>query len=194
MTHRIGILLLLTAPLAAALAQEPASLDVHDPARPVALGARLGAWSGPYQAPALGGHIKLRPTNGLGIEGFADHTLSVRTDLARHDHVIGFSLYAPALVGTERWYLAPSVGSCVTFRVDTPLGRRLPSNTDVLWGVHAGGMFEVALTERLSAQAQVQGFAYVGNQLATDDWSLDARPGLSWSTVVQGIGSLNVTL
>jgi len=194
--RRILALFLLTAPLAMALAAE-AHLDVHDPARPVAVGARLGAWTGPYQAPALGGHLKLRPTDGLGIEGFADHTLALQgapVDLARHDHVIGFSVYTPALLGTERWYVSPTVGSCVTFRVHTPLGQRLPSNTDVLFGVHAGGQVEAAVAPRVSVQAQLQGFVYVGNQLSTDDWTLDASPGLHGSTVLQGIGSVNVTL
>jgi len=191
MTRRILTLLLLPA---TSWATPPEPLDVHDPERPVALGARLGAWAGPYRAPALGGHIQLRTSDGIGLQGFADHTLAVQGDLARHDHVIGFSVYTPALIGRDSWYLSPTVGSCVTFRVDTPLGQRLPSNTDVLFGMHAGLQVEAALAPRVSVQGQVQGFAYVGNRMATDDWLLDARPGLHLSGVVQGIGSLNVTL
>lgn len=178
-----------------ALAGGEPSLDVHDPSRPVALGSRLGAWTGPYQAPALGGQIKLRASEGLGLTGFADHTLAFADGFARHDHVIGFSVWTPALLGTEAAYLSPSAGACVDFRADSPVaGQRLPTQTDVLFGVHAGLTGEVALAPRLSAEANAQAFAYVGNRAGASGWAASSSPGLHGSTVLQLVAGLNVTL
>jgi len=180
---------------ALALAADLGSIDVHDPSRPLAVGTRMGAWTGPYTAPALGGHVKLRASDAVGLTGFADHTLRIEQGIARHDHVIGFSAWSPALIGTDAWYLSPTVGACVDFRIDSPVaGQRTPANHDVLFGAHAGLTTEVALAPRLSAEANAQAFAYVGNAMATGDWTASSSPGLHPSAVVQLLGSLNLTL
>jgi hypothetical protein len=178
--------------IAFAFAADPV---VHDLSRPVALGSRMGAWAGPYTAPAVGGQIKLRASRWVGLTGFADHTLRVDRGLARHDHVIGFSAYTPRLLGADSWYVSPTVGACVDFRIDSPVGgSRLPANHDVLFGAHGGLTAEVALAPRWSAEVNAQGFAYVGNQQSTTDWTASASPGLHPSAVVQLLGSLNLTL
>ncbi|MEZ4318075.1 MAG: hypothetical protein R3F61_11245 [Myxococcota bacterium] len=169
-------------------------MDVHTPQRPIKLGSRAGVWTGPYSAPAVGGHIKLAPSNGVGLEGFADHTLRVGQGVARHDHVIGFSAFAPALLGTERWYVSPTIGSCVDFRIDSPLADRTPSSSDVLFGVHGGGMAEVALGRGWSLETTATAFLYVGNETGVGDWTASASNKLHSSAVAQVLGSLNYRL
>lgn len=166
---------------------------VHDPQRPLAIGSRAGVWTGPYTSPALGGHVKLRASRLVGLEGFADHTLRVASGTARHDHVLGFSAYTP-LLGTERWFVSPTLGSCVDFRVDTPLTARVPGRTDVLFGAHTGAMAEVALGGGWSLETTATAFAYVGNSAGSADWTDAPSRGLRVSAVGQVLGSVNVTL
>ena len=168
--------------------------DVHDPQRPFKLGSRAGVWTGPYSAPALGGHIKIAASEAVGLEGFADHTLRIASGVARHDHVIGFSAYTPKLLGSETWYVSPTIGACVDFRIDSPLGDRAPSNTDVLFGTHAGGMAEVAIGRGWSQETTVTGFVYVGNETGTGDWTASSSNKLHASAVAQVLASLNYTL
>lgn len=176
--------------MAAAAAGDGAAA-VHDPAHPVAVGVRMGAWTGPYTSPALGGHLKLKPHRSFGVEAFADHTLRIADGIARHDHVIGFSLYTPVLVGSRRAYLSPTAGACVDFRVDTPVAERRPSSADILFGVHAGGMAEVAVGDGFSLEATADAFVYWGNQLDTAAWATTASPGLHPTAVAQLLASVN---
>ncbi|MCB9675088.1 MAG: hypothetical protein H6737_08220 [Alphaproteobacteria bacterium] len=203
MLHRMAPCALLLLPLAAAADTEaPAtptasraeSRDVHDPQRPFKLGSRAGAWTGPYSAPAVGGHIKIAASEAVGLEGFMDHTLVVASGVARHDHVIGFSAYTPKLLGNEWSYISPTIGACVDFRVDTPFADRLPSNTDVLFGAHAGAMAEMALGRGWSLELDALAFAYVGNAIGTGDWTAGASNKLHTSAVGQFLGSINYRL
>ncbi len=172
-------------------AEAPERVDVHDPSHPVALGSRIEAWTGPYTSPALGGHIKLKPHESFGVEGFMDHTLQLAGGIARHDHVIGFSLYTPAILGDHRWFLSPTLGACVDFRADTPFQDRGPSNADILFGTHAGAMLELAVGEGWSVELDGQGFVYWGNQIATDSWSATASNRLHATAVFQSVASIN---
>ncbi|MBX2799201.1 MAG: hypothetical protein KTR31_16120 [Myxococcales bacterium] len=174
-----------------ALAEIP---DVHDPKRPIALGSRAGVWTGPYSAPAVGGHITLRASRWLGLVGFADHTLLVRDATARHDHILGFSAYTPKLLGGRRWYVSPTLGACVDFRMDTPLAGRVPSATDVLFGTHAGVAAEAAIGRGWSVRATAQGFLYVGNSESGDGWSVGTLQTLRPSGVAQLLAGLSYTL
>jgi len=187
-------MILLLAALASHAATEETRTEVHDPTHPIALGSRLGAWTGPYTSPALGGHLKLKPTEVVGFEGFMDHMLRLSDGIARHDHVIGFSMYTPALLGDHRWFLSPTVGACVDFRVDTPFRERGPSNTDILFGVHGGGMVELAVGQGWSLEINGQLFRYWGNQIATDSWSATASNQLHGTSVFQSVASINYTL
>jgi hypothetical protein len=173
--------------LAAAFAAET---PLHDPAHPIAFGSRAGAWAGAYTAPLVGGHVKLKPTRGLGFEGFADHTLRLSDGVARHDHVIGFSAYTPKLLGSDVAFLSPTVGACVDFRVDTPTTERRPSSTDILFGLHAGLMGEVALSEGFSVESNLDAFVYWGNGLGREGWASTTSPSLRR----EGFGMLTVSL
>lgn len=177
------------------LAGTASASEVHDPSHPIALGSRAGVWTGPYSAPALGGHIKIKPSRAIGLEGFADHTLMFDSGIARHDHVIGFSVYTPKILGNDMAFLSPTLGTCVDFRVDTPVGaERLPSNTDVLFGTHAGLLGEVAVGRGWSLEATATGFLYIGNASGTADWTAGASNKLHASGVGQFLGSVNYTL
>jgi hypothetical protein len=183
-----------------AMAADPGSMDVHDPARPIALGSRAGVWTGPYSAPMVGGHIKIAASEKVGLEGFSDHTLLVRDGVARHDHILGFHAYTPALLGAERWFVSPTIGACVDFRIDSPTGdraSRAPSTTDVLFGTHAGGMAEIALGRGWSLETTATGFLYFGNATGPDEggaWRAGASNQLKTSAVAQVLGSINYRL
>ncbi len=183
-----------------AWAADPGSIDVHDPKRPIAIGTRAGVWTGPYSAPAVGGHIKIAASEKVGLEGFADHTLLVRDAVARHDHILGFHAYTPALIGNERWFLSPTIGACVDFRIDSPIGDRAtrpPSTTDVLFGAHAGGIAEVALGRGWSLESTATGFLYMGNASGTapdGSWTGSVSNQLKTSAVAQVLGSVNYRL
>lgn len=178
------------------LALSPARAEpppVHDPARPLALGNRAGVWSGPYNAPSLGGHVKVRASRALGLTGFSDNTLRIRDGVARHDHVLGFAAYTP-LLGSDRAYVSPTIGSCVDFRLDSPLTERLTRKTDVLFGTHAGLTGEVALGRGWSLEANAMATAYFGNSRGGADWTAHASPGIHTTFAGQLLAGLNYTL
>ncbi len=187
-------MLLLATLLSTATAADPERVEVHDPSRPLALGSRIGGWTGPYTSPALGGHAKVKPHEAFGVEGFWDNTLRMNEGIARHDHVLGFSLYTPALIGDHRWFLSPTLGACFDVRVDTPYVERGPSNTDILIGAHTGAMLELAVGQGWSLELDGQGFVYWGNQIATDSWSATASNRLHPTAVFQSVASINYTL
>ena len=166
---------------------------VHDPERPIALGSRAGMWMGPYQGPLVGGHLKLRASPVLGLDGFADNALAIRNGVARHDHIIGFSAYTPALIGNDAWYLSPTLGACVDFRMTTPL-ERTPGNSDVLFGAHGGAMFEAALGRGWSFQSTATLYGYVGNDSDIDQWTASSSNRLHVSAVGQVLAGLNFNL
>ena len=166
---------------------------VHNPERLIALGSRAGAWMGPYQAPMLGGHLKVRASKALGLDGFADNALAIQHGVARHDHILGFSVYTPALIGKDSWYLSPAIGACVDFRLTTPL-ERAAGNSDVLFGAHTGAIFEAALGRGWSFQTSATLYAYVGNDAKLDDWTASSSNRLHFSPVGQMVGGLNFNL
>lgn len=162
------LLLCLLAP-SAALADESRGAFSLD--HPFALGGRVSSWMGGYFAPSLGGHIKLRPWEWVGVEAFSDNFLRVQDDAWRHDHVIGFSLYAPSLIGNDVWYVAPSFGMCVDFRFAHPTEGDRPSVSDILFGVHGGLMFERFVAWGFSVQANATLYAYLGHESSVERWS-----------------------
>ena len=179
--------------MAAALAGRGDVVHVHDTRHPLGIGVRTGAWMGPYQAPLIGGHIKVRPAKWIGFNGFADHTLMLKGQQARHDHVIGFNGYFPNLIGGKRAYISPTLGSCVDFRITTPLKDRLPSHNSVLFGVHGGLTGEIALWHRLTFEASAEAFAYLGNNAKSEDWNTTSNT-YQTSAVGQVIAGLSYAL
>lgn len=177
-----------------ALAAQAETPDVHDTRHPIAFGVRTGAWAGPYQAPLVGGHIKVRAAKWIGFNGFWDNAAMIKGSQVRHDHVIGFNGYFPKLIGGRRAYLSPTLGSCVDFRITTPLDDRLPSSNDVLFGVHGGLAGEVAIWHRLTFEASAEAFAYLGNQTGVNDWSATSSNTYSTSVVGQLVAGINYAL
>lgn len=157
----------------------------------VALGTRTSAWVGPYAAPGLGGHIKIRPWEALGIELFNDNLAWRQDDAWRHDHVIGFGLYAPSLIAGDGWYLAPTAGACVDFRFAHPAEAEAPGTSDVLFGVHGGLMAEVYLLEGFAFEASASLYGYVGHDTGLERWSARVSNGLGGSTVGLVSGGVN---
>jgi len=171
-----------------------AELDVYQTQRPIKLGARVGVWSGDYSSPAIGGHIKIAASERVGLQGFADHASRKLGGVVRHDNVVGFNAHTPVLIGSQSWFLSPTLGACVDFRVDEPLSERLPSNADILFGVNAGAMGEFALGRGWSLESTATGYLYVGNGSGTSGWTAGASNKLQTSAVVQVLGSLNYQL
>lgn len=172
----------------------PSVGDVHDLRHPIGFGVRTGAWAGPYQAPLVGGQIKVRVANWLGMNGFWDNAAMVRGRQVRHDHVIGFNGYFPRLLGGRRAYVSPTLGSCVDFRINTPLDERLPSSNTVLFGVHGGLTGEVALWHRLTFEASAEAFAYLGNGSTNEAWTSSTSHDYKVSGVGQVVAGLSYAL
>jgi len=181
---------LLSAPAAAS---RPAGTLVSgwDSQHKLALGARASGWMGPYAAPGAGGHIKVRPWEVLGIELFSDNFATRQREAWRHDHVIGFSLYAPSLIAGSGWFLAPTAGACVDFRFAHPDLAGAPSTSDVLFGVHGGLMLEVFLLEGFSAEFNATMYGYLGHQTGLERWSAKVSNGLSTSAVGLATAGVN---
>jgi hypothetical protein len=141
------------------------------PDHPIAIGGRVSSWVGDYFAPSLGGHLKLRPWAALGIEAFNDNFVMLQDQAWRHDHVIGFSAYAPSLITGTAWFLAPSAGMCVDFRFAHPTRSDAPSSSDILFGVHGGLMFELFVDYGFSFQANATVTGYLGHESGVSRWS-----------------------
>jgi hypothetical protein len=157
-----------------------------------AIGGRAGSWLGPYNSPGVGGHLKFLFVDWLGIETFSDNFVWVQEDAWRHDHVIGFSLYAPTLLAGQRWYVSPSFGNCVDFRFAHPIHGDAPSVSDILFGLHGGLMGEAFIGHQLSVQAAATVFAYVGHDATVERWSATVSNALGWSAVAQTTLSANL--
>lgn len=158
---------------------------------PVAVGTRTAGWVGAYSAPGLGGQIKIRPVEWAGVSLFSDNFIRPQDDAIRRDHVIGFSLFAPAVLGNEKHYIAPALGACVDFRYVHPLEDDAPSVADVLFGAHLGAMAEVWMYKGLSLEMNAAVYEYVGHDTGLSGWSATVSRDLTFSTVGQLTASAN---
>lgn len=156
-----------------------------------ALGARFSGWAGPYDAPGVGGHLKIRPWDMLGIELFNDNFAVLSDDGLRHDHVIGFSLYAPRLLSGEDWFLAPTFGSCVDFSFSHPKSKAAPGTSDLLFGVHGGLMAEVFVFDGFAFEMNATVYGYLGHEAKTQGWSARVSNRLGGTAVAQLNAGLN---
>ncbi|MCB9651804.1 MAG: hypothetical protein H6730_35185 [Deltaproteobacteria bacterium] len=177
----------------AAHAATPATEAVAgwDPDTTLAIGARATAWVGPYAAPGAGGHIKLRPWSWVGVELFSDNFAWRQAEAWRHDHVIGFGLYAPSLVAGSGWFVAPTLGACVDFRFAHPDQVGAPGTSDILFGVHGGAMAEIFLLEGFAFELNAEMFGYLGHQTGLQSWSARVSNQLGTSAVGQLTAGVN---
>jgi hypothetical protein len=158
------------------------------PRHPVAIGARGAWWAGAYQSGGFGGHVDVRLMRRFGVQLYADVLLRLEPELHRRDHVIGFDLYVP--VGkAEAWWIAPTLGACVDFRVLTqPQGG--PDARDVRFGVHAGLKGHVALIGGLGLELIGTFTTYVGRDLQIDGWETQASTRFQ----VEPVGQLTAAI
>jgi len=161
------------------------------PDHPVAIGTRTAGWVGPYSAPGLGGQVKIRPVDWAGVSFFLDNFFRPQDDALRRDHVIGFSVFAPAILGNEKHYIAPALGACVDFRTVHPLEGDAPSVSDVLFGAHVGAMAEVWLYKGLTLEMNAAVYEYVGHDTSLAAWSATVSRELAFTTVGQLTASAN---
>jgi hypothetical protein len=164
--------------------------DEWSPRHPVALGVRGLVWGGEYVAPGFGGHLRIRPFRRFGVELFADHTHRRLDATWLHDNVIGFHAFVP-LLGARRFYVAPTLGACVDFRVLTGEG---PTVTDLRFAPHVGAQAELQLVDGVALELGATFYAYLGNDAALDGWTATTSPGLAFSPTGQATLALNVAL
>ena len=163
-------------------------------AHPVQLGGNVGFWQSDYAAPGIGGDLSVRPVAALGVDLFWNSFANVEDVWLWHDHVIGFSLFAPSLLGSERFFLSPTFGSCVDFRFQSPLTDNAPKASDLAFGTHAGGMLEVRLGGPVSLEAEAMATIYWDNGVTAEAWRLSPSEGLLARGVVQSTLGLSVEL
>lgn len=159
---------------------------------PVALGPRVSAWvGGDYSAPGVGGHLKLRPFDWVGVEAFSDNFALMEGDVVRHDHVIGFSLYFPSLLGSNRWFVSPTLGTCVDFRFAHNLNGDNPATKDILFGLHGGLMAELFVWHGFAVELDATVYAYLGHDTGVERWTSRISNDLevTWNGLL--LGSIN---
>lgn len=157
----------------------------------VGLGTRAGSWIGTYAAPGVGGHLKLRLFEDIGIEAFSDNFARIQDHAWRHDHVIGFSLYAPSLIAGDSWFIAPTLGTCVDFRFAHPIDSDAPSTSDILFGVHGGLMAEAFVGYGFSFEATATMYAYIGHESDVQRWSAEISNELGVTPLGLVLASVN---
>ena len=157
--------------------------DAWSAEHPFGLGGRASSWVGPYFAPSVGGHLKFRPWDFIGVEAFNDNFVRLQDGAWRHDHVIGFSLYAPSLIAGRSWFVAPSLGTCVDFRFAHPSETDAPSASDVLFGIHGGLMAELFVENGFSFELNATYYAYLGHEADVERWSASLSNDLQLSGV-----------
>lgn len=144
---------------------------------PVSIGVRGVAGLGSWSSGGIGGWVAVRPLRRLGLRLFSDNTLKWGTDSALHHHVIGFRLFVP-LLDTRRVSLSPTLGMCVDFAMDTPIGRDVPGTQDVRFGQHGGALLEIHTGRRVSVALEASAYVYLGRDMATHDWTAEVSPRL----------------
>jgi hypothetical protein len=158
---------------------------------PVALGTRASGWFGGYSAPGLGGHIKLRPFEWVGVEAFLDNFAMTQEEAIRHDHVIGFSLFFPSLLGNRSFYVSPTLGTCVDFRFAHPTEGDQPATKDILFGLHGGLMAELFVWRGIALELNATVYAYLGHETELERWTSRISNDLqiTWNGLL--VGTLN---
>src|SRR5688572_12090498 len=137
---------------------------------PIAIGTRASGWIGDYAAPGVGGHLKIRPFEWVGVETFSDNYVMTHAGSLRHAHVIGFSLFFPSLIGSRSFFLSPPLGSCVDFRFVHPDDGG-PRARDVVFGIHGGLMAELFVWNGFAVELDAIVYAYIGHDTGTERWT-----------------------
>ena len=124
---------------------------------------------GSYAGGGLGGRLRIQPWRFVGVDLFGEAMLVASPHGIRHDHPIGFNLFAMFRFG--RVALKPLLGACVTFSFIEPTEADAPRADDVLFGPHAGLGLEVALHRRLSFFAEGKAVLWFGHDRALQGWT-----------------------
>ena len=149
---------------AAAFAAEPGPFE-----RPLALGGYALGWQGSYGAGGVGGHLRWEPFRHVGVDLFAEHLLVEGPSGLRHDHPVGFDLYAPIGLGGAR--VAPLLGMCAVGSFVASRSPDAPGAADVLFGAHAGLLAEAPVTPQISAFASGKAVGWVGHDRSVQGWT-----------------------
>jgi hypothetical protein len=158
---------------------------------PIAIGARASGWFGGYNAPGVGGHLQMRPFEWVGVETFADSFAMGSAEAVRHDHVIGFGLYFPTLIGTRSFFVSPALGTCVDFRFQHDLASDRPAARDILFGIHAGAMAELYVWHGFAVELSAKAYAYIGHDSGHDRWTTRISNNLELTWQGQLLGGIN---
>jgi hypothetical protein len=156
---------------------------------PISIGLRGLVWGGEYVAPGFGGHLRIRPFKRFGVELFADHTMQNQDPQFLHDNVIGFHAFFP-LLKASRFYVAPTLGACVDFRVLAGPG---PDTTDLRFAPHAGVQAEWLVAHGVSVELAGTFYGYLGNDVQTSGWTSSTSSRLNFTPTGQATLAVNYT-
>lgn len=149
-----------------------------------AVGGYATGWAGSYAGVGLGGRLRFRPYDKLGIEVFGESLIVESPGGLRHDHPVGFNLYVPFQI-SERVRLRPLFGFCAVISFIEPDEQNAPRADDVLFGLHLGGGIEYLLGRNISAFLDVQAIGYLGHARYAQGWTGSVDNDLTTLGVVQ---------
>lgn len=175
---------------------EPATASRHPRdafARPFALAGYAAGQAGAYGAAGVGGRARWEPFPRLGVEVFSEHLAVQWPGGFRHDHPIGFNLYAPFAV-TETVRVRPLLGFCAVFSFIEPEKPSGPRADDILFGAHAGMGVEIAIEDRISWFFDAQVIGYLSHDRTLHGWTGGVGDQLRTLAVFQPATGLQIHL
>jgi hypothetical protein len=137
--------------------------------RPAAVAGYATGWDGSYGAGGVGGRIRYEPGEKVGVDLFGESYLVATPTGIRHDHPVGFDLYAPISVGPAR--LKPLFGMCVVGSFIESKAEDAPGADDLLFGAHTGLGLEVPASDRASGFVEARTIGWLGHDRAVQGWS-----------------------
>jgi hypothetical protein len=75
------------------------------------------------------------------------------------------------LIGDQRFFISPTLGSCVDFRFVRPLDGDRPATRDILFGVHGGLMAELYVWHGFAVELDATAYAYIGHDTGAERWT-----------------------
>ncbi len=175
MHKRILLVMLVAAPVfaqetqVAAPAPEPAPKSRSPFDNYLGIAAYGTGEGGSYAGGGIGARVRIQPWRFVGVDLFGEAMMVASPHGLRHDHPIGFNLFAMFRFG--RVAIKPLLGACVTFSFIEPTEADAPRADDVLFGPHAGVGLEVALHRRLSFFAEGKAVLWFGHDRSLQGWT-----------------------